>query len=53
MPSPFPLPEGEGKDMEVKLEVGFVDLFARSLALIVTHNPYGWRLGAWAQWVAG
>ena len=22
-------------------------------ALIVTHNPYGWRLGAWAQWVAG
>jgi hypothetical protein len=20
-------------------------------ALIVTHNPYGWRLGDWSQWV--
>jgi hypothetical protein len=19
--------------------------------LIVTHNPYGWRLGDWSQWV--
>jgi hypothetical protein len=20
-------------------------------ALIVTHNRYGWRLGAWAEWL--